>query len=150
MKNGILFLNFIFLLLTLMGCNLSVNYSFLQDMSNIDNIKIVEVGDLKKDEKIPEIKVIVVIEDQRAFLDEFVELECQKLFDDPTGVCVGDTAIKIEYKNGDYELISENGQAEYCYSEYYEGMFYNQHTGWYYFDREEIQAFINKWDGDDL
>ena len=96
------------------------------------------------------IKVIVVIEDQRAFLDEFVELECQKLFDDPTGVCVGDTAIKIEYKNGDYELISENGQAEYCYSEYYEGMFYNQHTGWYYFDREEIQAFINKWDGDDL
>ena len=82
-----------------MGCNLAVNYSFLQDMSNIDNIKIVEVGDLKKDEKIPEIKVIVVIEDQRAFLDEFVELECQKLFDDPTGVCVGDTAIKIEYKN---------------------------------------------------
>ena len=43
-------------------------------------------------------------------------MECYKYFGDPIGIDEydeGSDILKIEYENGDYELINYNGQSEY-------------------------------------
>lgn len=145
MKKIAFFLSFFFIASFLVSCFSSDEYSFLHDVSKLDNITIVEVGADEGNGAPPELKCIITIEEEKAFLEEFLVLECYKVWDDPSGVYLGEYAIKFEYQNGDYELISESGQARYSYSEYYKEMHYDKYHGWYVFYGEELKTLIMKY-----
>lgn len=145
MKKIISFLSFFVTFLFLTSCLSPDEYSFLHDVYEIDNITIVKVGVDEENGSPPELECIIIIEDEQAFLEEFLALECYRIWNDPSGVYLGEYAIKFEYQNGDYELISEFGQATYSYNEYYKEMYYNKYNGWYAFHGEELKTFIMKY-----
>ena len=140
MKKTIVYL-FVCLILTasaMTSCKAKIKYSFLNPITNIFAIKIVEVG-ADDSQGINEQTEIMVIEDIKAFIDDFTQLSCFKVYTDPLGVAPFEIAIKIIYSNDDYELISSNGQARYTQKKY------KNYVGYYYFNDDEFDELIDKY-----
>ena len=140
MKKTIVYL-FVCLILTasaMTSCKAKIKYSFLNPITNICAIKIVEVG-ADDSQGINEQTEIMVIEDIKAFIDDFTQLSCFKVYTDPLGVAPFEIAIKIIYSNDDYELISSNGQARYTKKKY------KNYVGYYYFNDDEFDELIDKY-----
>ncbi|MBQ4284167.1 MAG: hypothetical protein IJB96_09600 [Lachnospira sp.] len=55
--------------------------------------------------------VICTVEDSKAFMQELNELNCYLVLGDPIGIESKQTAIKIIYSDGEYDLITYNGRA---------------------------------------
>lgn len=111
MKKTIVYL-FVCLILTasaMTSCKAKIKYSFLNPITNICAIKIVEVG-ADDSQGINEQTEIMVIEDIKAFIDDFTQLSCFKVYTDPLGVAPFEIAIKIIYSNDDYELFHQMGK----------------------------------------
>ena len=70
-----------------------------------------------------------------------MKLDCYVVYGDPQGLLSGDIAIKIEYKNGWYQLIAESGTAQYSYNEYYGKMCYDPYMVISFKD-EQLREFI--------
>ena len=83
------------------------------------------------------------VEDQKAFIADFRDVNCFTYYGDPTGVTpegVEDTVIKILYKNDEYELINWKGQAEYTSEK---GFRY--YAGYSVFDEQAFEALIEEY-----
>ena len=124
------------------GCA-STKYQFLHSKDEIESIEIVRIEGSSGD--VPELSFEVVIVDVGAFLNDFSRLNINKRFTDPEGVYIGDTAMRIQYTNREFELITDDGQAKYVYSDYYGTYYYFQYAGYYYFDVEEFNTLIDKY-----
>lgn len=128
------------LMLCCAGCKKKDKYEFLQDISEIKSIEIVEIGVLEKNTEEISMSVLSVIEEKDAFLTEFLEINCFSLFGDPQGVGEYSEVIKITYNDDEYELIDVGGQAEYTH----ERKFKN-YVGYRYFDEIQFEALISKY-----
>ena len=142
MKKGLLFILIVSVLLMFSGC-LRKEYRFLQDTVNISSIQIVEIGKMDIGDE-AEQKTICVIEDIKAFLKDFLGVDCLQRFSDPTCIADNATVIKIIYIDGEYELINHHGQ-----SEFRDGYFY-QYAGHYTFDEEQFDSLIIKYTNTDI
>ena len=129
----------IILLLLLTTCFKNVNYKYLDDPDQIISIEIVKCGEINSNGELPQ-TLISKVENTNQFLQDFEKLECKLIFTDPTGVGTNIVAIKFNYPNGEYELISAGGQANYTVQrgfQYYEGD--------RYFNQEQFDNLISKY-----
>ncbi len=153
----------IFLLLSFIGyinffsCKLPKNtkasYEFLREETAINKIEIVIINDFgehnEESYKIgPILKVVLEIQEKDVFLDDFNLLRCY-LRGYPhaaQGVSIGETAIKILYNTGEYEIIGVNGEGYYIYGgNNIDGGWGYHNFGFYYFDETEFNVLIEKY-----
>ena len=140
MKKIVVFINIMCSLFLFVGCRVSRNFPFLYDLSEVECIEIVEVNGEGYGLE-PPMRVMKAIPDKQAFLEDFLKLDCYTVYGDPQGLLSGDTAIKIEYQNGSYQLIAESGTAQYSYNEYYGKMCYDPYMV-ISFNDEQLREFI--------
>ena len=132
-----LFIALICTLMSLSSCNITREYSFIQEADNICSIEIVSV---KYSAINGEELFICKIENIDAFLDDFSDLENHtksppKGQSNPTP-----TAIKISYDNNDYEIITSNGTiASRGETKIY--------SGTHYFDKDDFFKLLAKYIG---
>ncbi len=143
-KLSSIFICVICLMLCTIGCMaiLKTDFEFLHDSSEIALIEIVEVGELDNTDRMnpkQEFYTICEIQDIEQFLNDFSDVECRDRFTDPKRPLEGTVGIKITYNNGDYEIICYSGQAE-CV----DGT-YSFEEGWHYFDVEQFEELLNKY-----
>lgn len=122
------------------GCEKKSEYKFLQDISAIDSIEIVEIGEFTVDQEIVPMTTICIVDDKESFLKEFLELNCYCNFGDPQGVMEGSSVIKIIYNNGEFELIDIGGQSEYTHERGY-----RNYVGFRYFDENQFCELLLKY-----
>lgn len=129
------------------------SYVFLNDISEINTIeiiKVVEFNELSENAyKVGPISEIVLeITDKSGFLKEFNSVKCY-LHGYPhaaVGISVGERAIKIIYNNDEYEIIGVDGEGYYTHREENIGGEWSYHNfGFYYFDKKEFNALIDKY-----
>ena len=92
------------------GCSVKIPYDFLQDVLEVKSGEIVDVTENIMDGQAEQI-VICTVEDSKAFMQELNELNCYLVLGDPIGIESKQTAIKIIYSDGEYDLITYNGRA---------------------------------------
>ena len=130
------------------GCNGS-KYKFIQPIKNIIKIEYVIVGERKNPDNLPlskvphELKIVSELSNYKIndFIKDLVKVEFHYIYTDPVTIEKGELAVKISYKNGDYELISANSQAKYVNENY-------KSTGRYSFDNNQFQGLLDKYSYD--
>ena len=121
------------------GCKKEVSYNFMQAQSEINVIEIVKIGEPDV-QGVNEQTILCTIDDITLFMEKFNELECYDHFGDPIGVYPDMEAIKIVYNNGEYELITPYGQAEYTQKRKY-----RNYVGYRSFDNKEFENLVSQY-----
>ena len=145
------------LCLSLVGCGFifdaitKTEFNFLYETSEIESIQIVIIGEITQtpdtsSENItevytPKFDVICNIREIESFIDDFSTIDCHRS-SPPVSPVLGDTGIKIIYKNGDYEIICCKGQGEYR-----DGVYYAD-SGTVNFDETQFNELINNYTDD--
>ena len=83
-----------------------------------------------------------VVEQTEVFIEKFNSISCYVWYGDPLGIdldYVGN-AIKIIYKNDEYELVLCNGKAIYNAE-----LGFSNYRGYRVFDKEQFDALINEY-----
>lgn len=95
-------------------------YPFFNNKEDITYIEIVKVNNSLDYLKI-KITLIERIEAKEQFLEDFSEIKCQSIMGYAYAIEEDSLAIKIGYKNGDFELLAVPGPGRIIYSveEYY-------------------------------
>ena len=130
------------LCLSLVGCGFvfdaitKTEFNFLHETSEIESIQIVIIGEITQTTDTSD--VIFNIREIESFIDDFSKIDCRRS-SPPDSPVLGDTGIKIIYKNGDYDIICCNGQ-----SEYRDGFYYAD-SGTVYFDETQFNELINSY-----
>jgi hypothetical protein len=133
------------------GFLFDAEFNFLHETSEIELIQIVIIGEItktidtssdpQKEVYTPEFDVIFNIQDIEQFIDDFLTIDCRKS-SPPNSPVLGDTGIKIIYKNGEYDIICCSGQGEY------RDGFYYADSGTVSFDETKFNELINNYTND--
>lgn len=124
----------------LRGCDIRTKYDYLHDVSMVESVQIVNVGDYNKDEKTYGIRIIEEIDDDIDFVGSLKKVKCTywiPLF--PAAIDImpfegHEIMVQINYSNGDWEWINisnqvqyrqENGEYHYSFKEFNEKQFLN-------------------------
>ena len=121
------------------GCYLDVEYEFFHDTSEIDSIEIVKISETDSEKLHYEEKVLATVENIDMFLQEFSEIHCREIFNDPCTIEPNITVLKVTYLNGDYEYIDYIAQRK-CYKDSL-----RSHNGYFILDKEPFEALIKKY-----
>lgn len=141
MKKSILCVCIVLLMLLTVGCEKRAYYRFLYNMEEINTIEIVKMDIDVLNGKFEQIPVCT-IEDKAAFIDDFLQVDCFSLYNDPTAPGDDAIVIKIIYNSGEYELIAASGQSQYTKERQFQ--YYKGHR---YFDKREFENLISKYVG---
>ena len=120
--------------------NVKLEYNFLNKSTEISAIEIVQLGNFSDENFIPEQQtVIATVVEISEFLEKFSEIDCYLNLKQPTRVRDQSIAIKISYKEGDYELIDAFGQSTSYYEED------TTFDGYRYFDEAQFSNLISEY-----
>lgn len=139
MKKIIIFSFLICFIFLLSGCYLDVEYEFFHDTAEIVSIEIVEVLEYDHEKLSYKENVLATIENTDVFLQEFSEIHCREVFNDPETIEPNTIVIKVLYSNGDYEFINYIAQRK-CYKDSS-----RSHNGYFILDKEPFEALIKKY-----
>ena len=106
------------------------------DVSEVQSVQIVRLEDIEPYYQF-DYTVLFEITDYITFVDQLNNIETYVKWGTPHVMNVEDIIIRIEYQNGDYELISRGVQC-FCRS----GTFTDGH---FVFDESEFEALIEKY-----
>ena len=112
--------------------------SYVCDSSKVESVQIVEFGKWDEETQEQEFIVLVNIADVFAFVERLNNLKDNDfffIFGSPDVMYEGDIIIKVNYFNGDYDLLKESRQY-FCRSGIYK-------SGRVTFDREQFKALID-------
>ena len=122
------------------GCNRTYDYSFAQ---NLDNVEKVEIRAYEYDPHDDKTTPIVTLgeEDGKALIEEIDAMECKRHFGDHTST-YGEIVVYITYKDQTAEVIGLRNVAQVDKDEEW-------HIGIEYFDAAQLCTLIMKYvDGD--
>lgn len=112
--------------------------SYVCNAETVESVQIVKVGQRNEETQEREFIVLVDIADVSAFVERLNNLKDNDFFfilGDPDGMFEGDIVIKVNYFNGDYDLLKESRQFFYRSGIYESGLVT--------FDREQFKALID-------
>lgn len=124
------------LLLFCCSCRLLDNRKYVCDAEEVKSVQIVRLEDIEPYYQF-DYTVLFEITDYITFVDQLNNIETYVKWGTPHVMNVEDIIIRIEYQNGDYELISRGVQC-FCRS----GTFTDGH---FVFDESEFEALIEKY-----
>ena len=127
----------IILILLCCSCGLFGDQRYFCDVNKIDSIQIVKLDKYIEGEYRYEYTILSQISDYETFVSYLNELEHSVNWGDPQQMDVQYVVIKIDYSNGDFDLIHQDAQ---CFNR--SGV--NQY-GFFFFDEEQFNSLISKY-----
>ena len=96
------------LMLICQACGFRDVSQYQCDVENMESIEIVELGETEGEYRTFTYTTLVAISDNATFLDKFNKIPVRpaRYINDPMVLSPGDVVIKINYLNGEYDLIS--------------------------------------------
>ena len=127
----------------LLSCG-KTKYEFMHPREDMVSVEIVE-ADYDYIQGIASQKTLVVINEYNNFINKLENIEYGRyLIGDPTGIDSKCIAVKITYKNGDYEVFDYGARSKYI-----SGEFYDVYCGYGSFSKKEFYALLEEYIGYD-
>lgn len=139
MKKIILLLCLAFML-SYCSCGLFGAQKYVCEVENVDSIQIVRLDQYIEEELRYEYTVLSQIIDCEAFVCELNEVEHSVNWGDPRQMDIGYVVIKINYVNGDFDLLHSDAQWFHRSG--------NNQYGYFFFDDEAFNLLISNNTGD--
>ena len=134
-----LFILVVICLLTVLlccSCGFFGPQNYYCDVDTVSSVQIVKLGECIEGEYRYEYSVICQINDYHLFVKRLNDISHSVNFGDPFTLDVGYIVIRIEYLNGDYDLIYHNAQS------------FNRsgknNGGYFLFDKKQFNDLINQ------
>lgn len=125
----------IILMLLCCSCGLFGDQRYFCDVEKVDSIQIVQLDQYVEGEYRYEYTILSQITDFETFVSHLNELDQSVNWGDPRQMDVQYIVIKIDYSNGDFDLIHPDAQ---CFNR--SGV--NQY-GYFFFDDEQFHSLIS-------
>lgn len=125
----------IFLMLLCCSCGMFGDQRYVCDVEKVDSIQIVRLDKYVEGEYRYEYTVLSQISNYETFVSHLNELDHSVNWGDPRQMDVQYIVIKIDYSNGDFDLIHPDAQ---CFNR--SGS--NQY-GYFFFDDEQFNSLIS-------
>lgn len=125
----------IILMLLCCSCGLFGDQRYFCDVEKVDSIQIVQLDQYVEGEYRYEYTILSQITDFETFVLHLNELDHSVNWGDPRQMDVQYIVIKIDYSNGDFDLIHPDAQ---CFNRY--GV--NQY-GYFFFNDEQFHSLIS-------
>ncbi len=121
------------------GCG-KTEYPFKQATENIVKVEVIIMGEIHDPYTKHEYKLIkeLSFDDNNKFIDDLKNIECKRKFGDPQTLTTGHQAFKINYSNGEYEIITYIAQGVHTNGKYLS-------NGYYGFDEEKFNDLVEKY-----
>ena len=121
------------------GCG-KKQYPFMQSVSNIVKIEVIIMGEIHDPYTKHEYTLIkaLSLNENNKFIDDLKNIECKRMFGDPQTLTTGHQGFKINYSNGEYEIIAYTAQGEHTNGKYLS-------NGYYLFDEEQFNDLLEKY-----
>ena len=117
------------------SCGLFGDKEYFCEIETVESIQIVELGDVVEGEYRYEYTVLAEIEDRDAFVQRLNAVKHSVNWGDPGVLSSSYVVIKINYLNGDYDLLYRNAQQ-------FNRSGANQ-SGYFFFDEKQFNALIS-------
>lgn len=124
-------------MITCCSCGLVGEQQYACDADNVESIQIVKLEKYVEDEYRFDYVVLAKITDISSFVDKLNNVECSVNWGEPGVLSEGNVVIKLDYINGDYDLIFHNAQWFNRNSE--------NHTGYFFFNEEQLDQLITEY-----
>ena len=129
-------LNIAFVLLCC-GCGLLGEQEFTCNVDEVKTIQIVTLDEYIKEEYRFDYTVIAEVSSHSYFIDRLKSIKTSVNLGDPNVYTTGYTVIRIEYVNGDYDLIYSDAQTKKRGDK--------KNTGYLIFDKNQFDALISEY-----
>ena len=127
----------IILILLCCSCGLVGDQRYVCDVEKVDSVQIVRLDKYVEGEYRYEYTVLSQVSDYETFVSHLNDLDHSVNWGDPRQMDVQYIVIKIDYSNGDFDLIHPDAQ---CFNR--SGT--NQY-GYFFFDDEQFLSLISKY-----
>ena len=94
----------------LCSCGLCAGLSYSCNVDEVDTVQIVQLDKYVEGEYRFEYSVLCEITDKAAFIDRLNDIDYSINWGDPYVIEVGYIVIKVNYLNGDFDLVYSNSQ----------------------------------------
>ena len=121
----------------LCSCGFFSPQRYVIEIDEIKSIEIVTLDDYNDGEYEYEYIVLTQIEDHKSFAKELQNVKHHVNWGDPGVLWSGYTVIKIDYSNGDYDLIYHNAQWFHRSGK--------TNNGYFFFDEKQMNDLISKY-----
>lgn len=120
----------------LLGCNSDFfgPQEYVCELENVKSVQIVSLDGVVKDEYRFEESILCEIEDISVFIERLNALEHSVNWGEPSVLEIGFVVIKINYNNGDFDLIHYSAQSFYRSGK--------KITGYFFFEEDQFDDLI--------
>ncbi|MBQ8235477.1 MAG: hypothetical protein IJZ37_02185 [Clostridia bacterium] len=126
------------LILSFLCCScglLRSDKEYVCDHDTVESVEIVKIGEYSKEKNRYDYEVLSIVSDHPSFVQRLNNIECSEVFREPTVFETGEVIIKIEYFDGDYDLLGSNAQLFERSGE--------KSGGYFSFDQKQFDALIS-------
>lgn len=116
------------------GCGL-LTEEYVCNVDAVKSVYIVQLDQHIEDEYRFDCAVLCEVNDTTKFVDRLNSLDQHINWGDPRTLCAGYVVVRIEYENGDYDLIHPEATIQY-YSN-------RNHNAFVFFDTEQFENLIS-------
>ena len=95
------------------GCGLLGGQKYTCEAENVKSIQIIRLGEFNKEEYRYEYDVLAEVTEASAFIERLNNIKQSVHWSDPAVLHAGYFVIKIDYANGDYDLLHHSALMEY-------------------------------------
>lgn len=135
-RTYLMFLGLFFVLLWLCcGCGFGGEQRYVCEVDEVKSVQIISLDVYVENEYRYEYTVLCEITDKEVFVEQLNDLKQTVNWGEPKQFNEGYTVIRIEYFNGDYDLIYSNAQ-------WFNRAGTNQ-NGYFFFDKTQFDEFIS-------
>ncbi|MBE6880619.1 MAG: hypothetical protein E7490_07280 [Ruminococcaceae bacterium] len=125
------------LMLLCCGCGLLGEQKFKCNVDEVKSIQIVTLDEYIKDEYRYDYTVLAEVTDHIRFANRLMAIETSVNWGEPNVLATGYTVIKIEYLNGDYDMIYYDAQSKKRGEK--------KNAGFLVFDRKQFNDLISEY-----
>ena len=127
----------LFVIAFLTGCGLFGPQKYDCDVSKVESVQIIRLDSYVEGEYRFDNAVLCDVEEYAAFLNQLKNIKHSVNWGEPTDLNEGYVVVKINYLDGDYDLI-------HCYAQWYNCLTDYQ-TGYFFFDEEQYNSLISNY-----
>ena len=122
------------LILLCTSCGFFGDQRYICDVGEVESIQIIRLDDYVEGEYRYEYTVLSTITDHAEFVDRLNSLKHSVNWGEPSQLDINYIVIRIDYHNGDYDLL-------YHYAQWFNRSGVNNY-GYFFFDDEQFNALI--------
>lgn len=126
-----------FVALCFCSCGFFGKQKYVCEVDTVESVQIVELSEYVEEEFRFEYTVLADITDQTAFVERLNDLKHSVNWGDPQPMKEGYGVIKIDYLNGNFDLIHSNAQT------FHESG--TNHSGYFFFDKEQFDTLVSEY-----